>query len=243
MTRQVVLDTETTGLDPLLGDRVLEVAAIEIVNLMPTGKTYHTLVDPERDVPPESTRVHGFTAEMLRGKPKFAEIADGLLGFLADSPIVAHNAPFDFGFLDAEFTRVGRPALDRGRMVDSLDLAKKRFPGMPNNLDALCRRFGIDNSMRTSHNALLDVQLLAQVYLELMGGRQPGLSLAAAMAMPAALAAGLAPGAEARPRTPRPIVPTEADLARHAEFLKKVKDPLWLQPPFAAASADGGGGG
>jgi DNA polymerase III subunit epsilon len=235
MTRQVVLDTETTGLDPLLGDRVLEVAAIEIVNLMPTGKTLHRLIDPEREVPPESTRIHGFTTAMLRGKPKFAEVLDDLLGFLADSPIVAHNAPFDFGFLDAELTRAGRPALDRARMVDSLELAKRRFPGLPNNLDALCRRFGIDNSMRTSHNALLDVQLLAQVYLELMGGRQPGLSLAAAVAAPALVAGGGAVHA----RAPRPILPTEAELAAHAEFLKRLKDPLWLKPPFAAPPAEG----
>jgi len=232
MTRQVVLDTETTGLDPLLGDRVIEVAAIEIVNLVPTGKTFHVLVDPEREVPPESTRVHGFTTEMLRGKPKFAEILDDLLGFLADSPIIAHNAPFDFGFLDAELQRVGRPPLARARMVDSLEIAKRRFPGLPNNLDALCRRFGVDNSMRTSHNALLDVQLLAQVYLELMGGRQPGLSLTAAVAAPAVVLGG-----PVRERTPRPIVPTEAELAAHATFLQKLKDPLWLQPPFAAPEA------
>jgi DNA polymerase III subunit epsilon len=207
MTRQIVLDTETTGLDPAAGDRVLEVAAIEIVNLVPTGRTFHTLIDPERDVPPESTRIHGFTAEMLRGKPKFAQALPGLLDFLGESPIVAHNAPFDFGFLDAEFRRCGLPPLDRAaRMVDSLEIAKKRFPGLPNNLDALCRRFGIDNSMRTSHNALLDVQLLAQVYLELMGGRQPGLSLGAGPAMRAAAALEGATGLHA-PRTPRPIVP------------------------------------
>jgi DNA polymerase-3 subunit epsilon len=240
MTRQIVLDTETTGLDPLLGDRVIEVAAIEIVNLMPTGRTFHTLVDPERDVPPESTRIHGFTAEMLRGKPKFGDVVEGLLDFLGDAPVIAHNAPFDFGFLDAEFTRLGRPALARARMVDSLAIAKQRFPGLPNNLDALCRRFGIDNSMRTSHNALLDVLLLAQVYLELMGGRQPGLSLASVAGGPARAAVGPGDAPEApAPRTPRPIVPSEAELARHAEFLaKKVKEPLWLLPPFAA---EGGG--
>jgi DNA polymerase-3 subunit epsilon len=238
MTRQVVLDTETTGLDPLLGDRVLEVAAVEIVNLVPTGRTFHRLIDPERDIPPESTRVHGFTAEMLKGKPRFAEIAGDLLEFLADSPIVAHNAPFDFGFLDAELTRIGRPALDRTRMVDSLEIAKKRFPGLPNNLDALCRRFGIDNSMRTSHNAVLDTQLLAQVYLELMGGRQPGLSLTATIIRPVVALAG---GAGAGPvaRTPRPIVPSEAELAAHRAFLATLKDPLWLKPPFAAEEEAG----
>ncbi|SDB30462.1 DNA polymerase III subunit epsilon [Belnapia rosea] len=229
--RQLVLDTETTGLDPATGDRVIEIAAIELVNLMPTGATYHTLLDPERDVPPESTKVHGFTAEMLRGKPKFAEVLEGFLGFLGDSPIVAHNAPFDFGFLDAELVRAGRKPLDRARMVDSLALAKQRYPGMPNSLDALCRRLNVDNSMRTSHNALLDVKLLAQVYLELMGGRQPGFVLALNIGGGTRALEGLN-----RPRTPRLVTPTEAELAAHAEFLKKVKEPLWLQPPFAAGT-------
>lgn len=240
MTRQVLLDTETTGLEPLAGDRVIEVAAIELVNLVPSGRSFHTLIDPEREVPPESARVHGLTTEMLRGKPKFRDILGELEAFLRDDPIVAHNAPFDFGFLDAEFLRCGRPALDRARMVDTLELAKKRFPGLPNSLDALCRRFEIDNSMRTSHNAMLDVRLLAQVYLELMGGRQPGLGLAAAIAAPAALAGA---AAARRARTPRPITPGEAELAAHAEFVaKKLKDALWLKPPFAAGEGGGDGG-
>ena len=229
--RQLVLDTETTGLDPATGDRVIEIAAIELVNLMPTGTVYHTLLDPERDVPPEATKVHGFTAEMLRGKPKFAEIVEDFVGFLGDSEIIAHNAPFDFGFLDAELVRVGHPALDRARMIDSLMLAKKRYPGMPNSLDSLCRRMAIDNSMRTSHNALLDVKLLAQVYLELMGGRQPGFVLALNIAAPVVTLDGLA-----KPRTPRLIQPSEAELAAHAAFLKKLKEPLWLRPPFAEAA-------
>ncbi len=242
MTRQIVLDTETTGLDPLTGDRVLEVACVEIVNLMPTGQVFHRLIDPQRDIPPESTRVHGFTASMLAGKPLFADIAADLLAFLGDSPIIAHNAPFDFGFLDAEFQRCSRPALDRARMVDSLEIAKKRFPGLPNNLDALCRRFGIDNSMRTSHNAVLDTQLLAQVYLELMGGRQPGLTLTTTLVRPAPALAG---GAAAGPvqRTPRPILPTEAEIEAHAAFVKTLKDPLWLRPPFAPPEAMPGGEG
>ncbi|HYZ33521.1 MAG TPA: DNA polymerase III subunit epsilon [Crenalkalicoccus sp.] len=233
MTRQVVLDTETTGLDPLTGDRVLEVAAIELVNLVPTGRSFHVLVDPECEVPEEAVRVHGFTTAMLRGKPRFAEVVEELLGFLGHSPIVAHNAPFDFGFLDAELRRLGRPPLDRARMVDSLEIARRRFPGLPNSLDALCRRLGVDNSMRTSHNALLDVQLLAQVYLELMGGRQPGLTLTAARLVPA-----LAPGATARPRTPRPILPSAEELAAHAAFVARLKEPLWLLPPFMPAAAE-----
>ena len=233
--RQLVLDTETTGLDPATGDRVIEIAAIEIVNLIPTGEAYHVLLDPERDVPPESTKVHGFTAEMLQGKPKFAAVVDDFLGFLGSDPIIAHNAPFDFGFLDAELALAGRGRLDRARMVDSLALAKKRFPGMPNSLDALCRRLGVDNSMRTSHNALLDVKLLAQVYLELMGGKQPGLVLAAQVAAPVVTLGGLT-----RERTPRPIVPDATALEAHAAFLKKLKDPAWLRPPFMEPGPDGG---
>jgi len=222
MTRQVVLDTETTGLDPEAGDRVIEVAAIEIVNLMPTGRTFHVLVDPEREIPPEATRVHGFTWDMLRGRPRFADIADKLIAFVADAPIIAHNAAFDFGFLDAELRRCERAALDRARMVCSLELAKRRYPGLPNSLDALCRRLGVDNSMRTTHNALLDVKLLADVFLELSGGRQPGLGIVAAVAAPI-LVIGAAPV------TRRPVLtaPSEAELAAHVAFVTRLKEPLW----------------
>jgi len=163
--RQIVLDTETTGLDPLTGDRVIEVAAVELFNLLPTGEAFHSVIDPERDIPAEASRIHGFSNGDVAGKPKFAAIADQLLKFLGDAEIIAHNAPFDFGFLDAELFRCQRPPLDRRRMIDSLAMAKQRFPGMPNNLDALCRRLGVDNSMRGNHNAVLDCQLLAQVYL------------------------------------------------------------------------------
>ena len=236
--RQIVLDTETTGFDPASGDRVIEVAAMELFNFVPTGGTFHKVIDPERDVPEEATRVHGFTYDMLRGKPRFADIAEDLLGFLGDAEIVAHNAPFDFGFLDAELVRAGRPKLDRARMVDSLDIAKRRYPGLPNSLDALCRRLGVDNSMRSSHNALLDVKLLAEVFLQLMGGKQPGFDLAANATRrtgPALTAEDAAPLI----RAPRPIVPTEAELAAHAEFVaKKVKEATWLQPPFAEPKAD-----
>jgi DNA polymerase-3 subunit epsilon len=228
--RQVVLDTETTGLDPLQGDRVIEVAAVELVNLLPTGSTFHRLVNPKRDIPAEATRVHGFTNADLEGKPGFEEVAEDLLAFLGDAPIIAHNAPFDFGFLDAELLRCGRPALDRSRMIDSLDLAKQRYPGMPNSLDALCRRLGIDNSMRTSHNAVLDCRLLAEVYLELMGGKQPGFELAAALAASGPV---LAEG-ERVAWTPRVIAVPEESAAAHRAFLEaKVKDSLWLKPPFA----------
>lgn len=239
MSRALVLDTETTGFDPQTGDRVLEVAAVELLNLVPTGRHFHVLIDPEREVPEEAVKVHGFTWEMLRGKPKFAEIAPAMLEFLGDDPVIAHNAPFDFAFLDFELKRAGHPVIDRARMVDTLVMAKKRFPGLPNSLDALCRRYGIDNSMRTSHNALLDVQLLAQVYLELMGGKQPGLALATApaVAAPVVIEVDAAPVA----RIPRPIVPTEAELEAHRAFLAKIKEPVWasLEAPPDSSAATG----
>jgi len=224
MSRALILDTETTGLDPATGDRVLEVAAIEVVNLMPTGRHFHRLIDPQRDIPPEASKVHGFTASMLAGKPLFADILPDLLTFLGDDPVIAHNAPFDFGFLDAEFRRCDAPPIPRTRMVDTLDMAKKRFPGLPNSLDALCRRFGIDLSARTTHNALLDVQLLGQVYLELMGGKQPGLALASNLGNARAHVATVAGPVN---RTPRPIVNAPDTLERHAAFVTKLKDPVW----------------
>jgi DNA polymerase-3 subunit epsilon len=225
MTRALILDTETTGLDPATGDRVLEVAAIEVVNLMPTGRSFHRLINPERDVPPEATKVHGFTASMLADKPLFPAILPELLDFLGNDPVIAHNAPFDFAFLDHEFDRAGVPRIDRARMVDTLEMAKKRFPGLPNSLDALCRRFGIDLSARTTHNALLDVQLLGQVYLELMGGKQPGLALATSA--DGLRAAPIVSTGPLLPRTPRPIVPSPEELERHAAFVARLKDPVW----------------
>ena len=228
--RQIVLDTETTGLDPLTGDRVIEVAAVELLNLLPTGEVFHSLMDPERDIPAEASRIHGFTNGDVAGKPKFADIADSLLGFLGDSEIIAHNAPFDFGFLDAELIRCNRPRLDRRRMIDSLAIAKMRFPGMPNNLDALCRRLGVDNSMRSSHNAILDCQLLAQVYLEMMGGKQPGLELAA-KSPPRLVPLEI----EQVERAPLVIVPQPGVVAAHEAFVRaRMNDAIWLKPPFAS---------
>ena len=228
MTRQILLDTETTGLDPATGDRIIEIAAIELQNLVPTGQQFHALLDPERDIPEEATRVHGFTRAMLAGKPSFAALADELLDFLGGDPIIAHNAPFDFGFLDAELRLSGRPPLDRSRMVCTLVLAKKRFPGLPNSLDALCNRYNIDLSKRTTNNALLDVKLLAQVYLELMGGRQPGLALLPNYGGHALVLEGLP-----RVRRTRPILPDAGAMAAHRAFLAKLKDPVWLRPEFA----------
>ena len=223
MTRAVLFDTETTGLEWVQGHRVIEVAALELENDLPTGKHFHRLIDPERDIPDDATRIHGFTNAHLVGKPLFAAIADDLLEFFGDCQLIAHNAPFDFGFLNAELARLRLPTLAPERMIDTLALAKTRFPGMPNSLDALCRRFEIDLSARTTHNALLDCRLLAEVYVELTGGRQRGLSLAVE-AVPVAVAVYAHDG----PRTPRPVLPSEAELAAHAAMLAKLKDPVWL---------------
>lgn len=225
MTRSVLFDTETTGLDPKTGDRLIEVACLELVNDLPTGESFHRLVNPEREVPPEATRVHGLTLEDLKDKPLFGDIADELVAFLGDGPLVAHNAPFDFGFLDAEFKRIGRPTLDPARMVDTLVMAKTRFPGGLNSLDALCRRFNIDLSERSTHNALLDCRLLAEVYIELTGGRQRGFSLVDEEGGQQALP--VISYAVAGQHTPRPIVPDEAERAAHEAFLEKIKNPLW----------------
>ena len=224
MSRAVLFDTETTGLDPMYGDRVIEIALLELHRDLPTGQRLHLLIDPERDVPEEATRIHGMTRAHLRGKPRFADVADDILAFIGTDPLVAHNAPFDFGFLDAEFGRLRLPPLARERMVCTLELAKRRFPGLPNSLDALCRRFNIDLSERIAHNALLDCRLLAQVYVELTGGRQRGLILADERE-------GGLPAVSYRltgPRVARPVVPDADALARHAAFVSRLKSPVWL---------------
>ena len=224
MSRSILFDTETTGLDPLAGDRLIEIAALELIRDLPTGVVFHRLVDPERDIDADATRVHGLTRADLRGKPRFADIVDELLDFIGGDPLVAHNAMFDFGFLNAELARVGRPSICLTRKVDTLELARTRFPGLPNSLDALCRRFGIDLSERTSHNALLDCRLLADVYIELTGGRQRGLLLAADDG-PQLPAISYQINAN---RVPRPMLPTAAELAAHAAFLGRLKEPVWL---------------
>ena len=223
MTRSVLFDTETTGLDPLTGDRVLEIACIELDRDLPTGRTFHRLIHPDRDIPEEAARIHGIRLVNLRDAPRFAGIVDDLLEFLGDGPLIAHNAPFDFGFLNAEFARLNLPKLDRARMIDTVAMARLRFPGMPASLDALCRRFGIDLSERSTHNALLDCRLLAEVYIELTGGRQRGLSLASDNQSAMQIATYQSDG----PRTPRPIVPSEAERAAHAAFVGKLKEPVW----------------
>ncbi|BAK82433.1 DNA polymerase III subunit epsilon [Komagataeibacter medellinensis] len=224
MKRTILFDTETTGLDPLKGDRVIEIAALELVGDLPTGRNFHVLIDPERDVPEEASRVHGFTRADLEGKPKFAEVAAGFLEFVGNDPLIAHNARFDFGFLNAELARAKQPVLDMGRMVDTLDMARERFPGMPNSLDALCRRFSIDLSERTTHNALLDCKLLAAVYLELTGGRQRGLSLAVEEG-----GGGIATYEYTRPAGLAGVCvkPDAAEIAAHQAFVEKLPDALW----------------
>ncbi|MGC9269772.1 DNA polymerase III subunit epsilon [Acidiphilium sp.] len=221
MTRAVLFDTETTGLDPLHGDRIVEIAAIELHNDLPTDRVFHRLIDPQRDIPAEASRIHGITSIDIAGKPKFADIADDLLAFFGDAPLIAHNAAFDFGFLDAELGRIGRKPLGRSRMIDTLALAKLRFPGMPNSLDALCRRFEIDISARTTHNALLDCKLLAAVYVELTGGRQRGFDLVADEGLT------LVEYQQSGERTPRRMTVSDDEQAVHAAFVAAMKEPVW----------------
>lgn len=242
--REIVLDTETTGLKPHEGDRIVEIGCVELINHVPTGRTLHLYINPERDMPEAAFRVHGLSDAFLADKPLFADVAEEILSFLGDSPLVIHNAAFDMGFLNAELTRAGRSPLAMDRAVDTLRLAQRRFPGAPASLDALCRRFDIDASAREKHGALLDSELLARVYLELCGGRQPGLALAgegaetpggevdAAQAAGADAAAALAAEAAARSvRPPRPHAPTPAECLAHAAFVARLTNPLWLRPP------------
>ena len=173
--REIVFDTETTGLDPASGHRVVEIGCVELLNGIPTGKTYHQYINPERDMPDDAFRVHGISLSMLADKPVFAGIAGAFLAFTAGAKLVAHNAEFDFRFINAELAALDLPALSMERMVDTLTLARRRHPGAPASLDALCQRYGIDNARRTKHGALLDAEILAEVYAELMGGRQTAL--------------------------------------------------------------------
>ena len=222
--REVVLDTETTGLEPAEGHRVVEVGAVELVNHIPSGRRFQRYLDPERDMPEGAERVHGLTRDFLAKHRRFAEEADGILDFIGDAKLVMHNAPFDLGFLNAELERIGRPPIPVERTLDTLAIARRKFPGAPASLDALCKRFSIDRSMREKHGALLDAELLTEVYLELTGGRQPGLELQRAAPLRDAAPAARADRA-ARP--PRPHAPTEAEVAAHAAFVATLKDPIW----------------
>jgi DNA polymerase-3 subunit epsilon len=221
--REIVLDTETTGLDPTTGHRIVEVACLELVNHVPTGRAYQSYINPERDMPMSAYEVHGLSDSFLADKPRFREIADALLEFIGDAPLVIHNARFDIGFLNAELDRLGRAPIDGGRAVDTVLLARQKFPGAQVSLDALCRRFEIDNSARTRHGALLDAELLAEVYLELIGGRQPTLGLAAG----AAESIQVRVAAQRPVRPARPFAPSAEELAAHVAFLAKIKEPIW----------------
>ena len=179
LIREIILDTETTGLDPSTGDRIVEIGCVEVINSIATGQTFHAYLDPERDMPDEAFRVHGLSRDFLAGKPKFADIAAQLAEFLADARLVIHNAEFDMKFINAELARCDLPAVGMDRVVDTLAIARRKHPGASNSLDALCARYKIDNSRRTKHGALLDAEILAEVYAELMGGRQKTLELAA----------------------------------------------------------------
>lgn len=223
MIREIVMDTETTGLDPAQGHRLVELGAVELINHVPSGRTFHSYLNPERDMPEEAFRIHGLTAEFLAGFPTFPEVAGELLAFLGDGPLVIHNAAFDMRFLNAELARCGRELLPLARARDTLAMAQRRFPGAASSLDALCRRFMIDATARTRHGALLDSELLAEVYLHLIGGRQAGLDLVIGGAV------GVATIAVARVvRPPRPHAASAEELAAHAAFVARIKDAVWL---------------
>jgi DNA polymerase-3 subunit epsilon len=236
MAREIILDTETTGLDPQKGHRLIEIGCVELEGLLPTGRTWHRLMDPERLIDPEAIRVHGIRDDMVRGQPRFADLADELIEFLGDAPVVAHNAAFDRGFVNHELGRAGRAPVPADRWIDTYGLAQKRFPGASNSLDALCRRFKVSLAEREKHGALIDARLLAEVYLELCGGRERGLDFASVVAggeieRVAAVNHG--------PR-PRPLgrLSTDAERQAHAAFVRTVlKDKAIWNDLFAAETA------
>ncbi|WP_294394058.1 DNA polymerase III subunit epsilon [uncultured Sphingomonas sp.] len=232
--REIVFDTETTGLSPHEGHRLVEIGCVEIVNRCETGRSFHAYINPERSMPSEAEQVHGLSAIFLSDKPCFHAVVDDLLEFVADSPMVAHNATFDFAFLNWELENCGRPPLLMTRMVDTLAMARTRHPGSKHSLDALCSRYGVDRSQRIKHGALLDAELLSQVYVELCGGRQIGLMLSddADLAMTRVETIVRAPAARIS-RPPRAHAANAEELARHAAFIQKLTDPLWAKLPAA----------
>lgn len=219
--REIALDTETTGLDPKAGHRMVEIGCVELWGRIRTGKVFHSYLNPERDVPPDAERIHGLSNAFLADKPKFSAKAKELVEFLGDSPLVIHNAEFDMKFLNYQLAGLGFPIIPMERTIDTVKIARKKFPGSPANLDALCRRYNVDLSGRKHHGALLDAELLSEVYLELMGGRQEGLALQASSASVAQAAAQR----EVRPARDFPV-PAE-ELAAHEAFLANLKNPLW----------------
>lgn len=233
--REIVLDTETTGINPRDGHRIIEIGALELINHTPTGAQLHLYINPEREVDAGAFEVHGISNEFLADKPVFADVADEFQAFVGDDMMVIHNASFDVGFINAELERLGRAPYPMTQAVDTLAMARKKFPGAQANLNALCRRFEIDNGHRDLHGALIDADLLAEVYIELLGGRQPGLSLDPAQAAPRSqsenndvVAAGFEISDQAR-REPRPHAPTEEERQAHAAFLETIKEPVWHQ--------------
>ncbi len=220
--REICLDTETTGFDPASGHRIVEIGCVELWGRVRTGKTFHSYLNPERDVPEDAFKVHGISTEFLQDKPFFARIAEGFLSFIGDSPLVIHNAGFDMKFVNAELQMAGFEPLPFDRATDTVQIARKKYPGAPASLDALCKRYNIDLSGRTKHGALLDAELLADVYLELMGGRQEIMALRTAAEAQAA-----AEGKRYVP--PRVFEPTPEELAAHEAFLNQIKEPMWLK--------------
>lgn len=220
--REIVLDTETTGLDPTEGHRIVDIACLELENHVPTGVTFQRYVNPEREMPDDALAVHGLTAAFLADKPRFAGVVEDLLAFLGEAPLVIHNAEFDLKFLNAELARLDRPPLPPERAIDTVLLARRKFPGAQASLDALCRRFGIDASARATHGALIDCELLAHVYLELLGGRQPTLGLSAGLSGSAGASSG-----ERAVRAPRPHAPTAEELEAHRAMVARIKNALW----------------
>jgi DNA polymerase III subunit epsilon len=232
--REIVFDTETTGLNPAGGDRMVEIGCIEMINRVETGRSFHAYFNPQRAMPSEAEAVHGLSNLFLSAQPLFEDKVEELIAFLADSPLVAHNASFDFGFLNSELQLCGRPVVSMTRMVDTLVLARTRHPGAKHSLDALCTRFGVDRSLRVKHGALLDAQLLAQVYVELTGGRQIGLGLVADTNAKEIRVGG--PTVTVRePRVPRPHFASAEELERHRAFIARMVNPLWERfAPLAA---------
>jgi DNA polymerase-3 subunit epsilon len=231
MLREIVLDTETTGTDHAKGDRVIEIGCVELLNHIPTGKSYHVYINPECPVSAGALAVHGLSDEFLSDKPVFAAIADEFVEFIRDARLVIHNAAFDVGFLNAEFARTGHPAIDMAGVVDTLTMARRKHPGAANNLDALCSRYGIDNSKRTKHGALLDSEILAEVYIELIGGRQVGFDLSMQSPGRNGFAAQKAASVPREAR-PRPMLSrlTDAERAAHEAFIQTLgSNPLWRE--------------
>lgn len=220
--REVALDTETTGLNPGVGHRIVEIGCVELINHVPSGETFQCYLNPERDMPAEAFAVHGLSQEFLEGQPLFSEVVDDFLEFMGDSQLIIHNAEFDMGFINAELTRLERPPLSMDRATDTVRMARSKFPGAPANLDALCKRYQIDLTDRSLHGALKDARLLAAVYLELVGGRQPGLGLAAS-----ANATEAEEHSAPVQRPPRPHAPSAEEEAAHKKFLESLTEPLW----------------